>query len=250
MNYYNEFDPNAAAWLRELIKAKLIPNGYVDERSIADVKPADLARFTQCHFFAGIGGWSLALKLAGWPEDREVWTGSCPCQPFSSSGGRLAQSDARHLWPSWFRLIRERKPDAIFQEQVESAIAFGWLDDVCSDLEGIDHACWPAVLSAGSVRAPQPRPRLYIASFSARFRLERPRPLGRRVDSEADCFGEANRFVDAVSRRSLPFVCSSHNGFPAGMAKRAAKHFGNAIVPRVAAEFIQASTEAIESLTP
>ena len=32
--YYNEFDPMAAAWLRELIKAGLIPDGEVDERSI------------------------------------------------------------------------------------------------------------------------------------------------------------------------------------------------------------------------
>lgn len=86
MNYYNEFDPKAAAWLRELIKCELIPNGYVDERSIVDVRGADLAGYTQCHFFAGIGGWPLALRIAGWPEDRRVWTGSCPCQPFSTAG--------------------------------------------------------------------------------------------------------------------------------------------------------------------
>ena len=54
--YYNEIDRFAAAWLRELIKAGLLPDGEVDERSIADVSPGDLAGFTQCHFFAGIGG--------------------------------------------------------------------------------------------------------------------------------------------------------------------------------------------------
>ena len=84
--YYNEHDPKAAAWLRELIQAGEIPAGDVDERSIVEVQPADLARYTQCHFFAGIGGWSYALRLAGWPTDRPVWTGSCPCQPFSSAG--------------------------------------------------------------------------------------------------------------------------------------------------------------------
>ena len=41
-NYYNEIDPFAAAWLRNLIKEKLIPDGDVDERSIADVQPVDL----------------------------------------------------------------------------------------------------------------------------------------------------------------------------------------------------------------
>lgn len=60
-HYYNEFDPKAAAWLRELIRAGLIPDGHVDTRSIAEVQPGDLAGFVQCHFFAGIGGWPLAL---------------------------------------------------------------------------------------------------------------------------------------------------------------------------------------------
>ncbi len=81
--YYNEFDPAAEAWLRELIKAGEIAPGDVDTRSIEDVRPSDLRGYTQCHFFAGIGGWSLALRMAGWPDDRPVWTGSCPCQPFT-----------------------------------------------------------------------------------------------------------------------------------------------------------------------
>ncbi|TXH16301.1 MAG: DNA cytosine methyltransferase, partial [Hyphomicrobiaceae bacterium] len=74
MNYYNEFDPHAAAWLRELIKAGLIPDGHVDERSIVEVQPIDLIEYTQCHFFAGIGGWSLALQLAGVDATRPLWT--------------------------------------------------------------------------------------------------------------------------------------------------------------------------------
>lgn len=67
--YYNEFDPFAAKWLRNLIDAGLIAPGIVDDRSITDVTPADLEGFKQCHFFAGIGGWSLALRLAGVPDD-------------------------------------------------------------------------------------------------------------------------------------------------------------------------------------
>jgi hypothetical protein len=74
--YYNEHDPFAAAWLRELIKAGQIALGEVNERSIEDVLPSELKRFTQCHFFAGIGVWSYALRQAGWPDDRPVWTGS------------------------------------------------------------------------------------------------------------------------------------------------------------------------------
>lgn len=120
--YYNEFDKQAAAWLRELIKEGLIADGEVDERSITDIVPDDLSGFRQHHFFAGIGGWSYALRLAGWPDDKPVWTGSCPCQPFSTAGNRKGKTDDRHLWPHFFRLIREFRPETIFGEQVASAI--------------------------------------------------------------------------------------------------------------------------------
>lgn len=63
--YYNEFDPKAAAWLRQLIKGGWIADGVVDERSIRDVVAADVSDFTQCHFFAGIGVWSAALRGYG-----------------------------------------------------------------------------------------------------------------------------------------------------------------------------------------
>ncbi len=161
MNYYNEIDPHAAAWLRNLISQNLIPAGVVDERSITEIKPNELKQYTQCHFFAGIGGWSLALQLAGWPATRPVWTGSCPCQPFSSAGKQLGTADERHLWPVFFNLIRECRPECVFGEQVASAIGKGWLDGVSSDLEGAGYACGAAVLGAHSVGAPHIRQRLF-----------------------------------------------------------------------------------------
>lgn len=162
--YYNEFDPFAAAWLRELIKAGLIADGEVDERSITDVQPDDVRGFTQCHFFAGIGGWSYALRLAGWPDARPVWTGSCPCQPFSAAGANLGGDDPRHLWPAWFRLIRECQPAIVFGEQVESAIAHGWLDLVCDDLEGEGYAVGAAGIPACGVGAFHIRQRLWFVA--------------------------------------------------------------------------------------
>jgi DNA (cytosine-5)-methyltransferase 1 len=115
--YYNKFDPGAAAWLRELIAAGLIADGDVDERGIEDVVPTELAGYTQCHFFAGIGGWSYALRLAGWPDDTPVWTGSCPCQPFSAAGKGNGFDDERHLWPSFQWLIQQCLPAVVFGEQ-------------------------------------------------------------------------------------------------------------------------------------
>jgi DNA (cytosine-5)-methyltransferase 1 len=166
LNYYNEYDPFAAAWLRELIKDGLIPDGVVDERSIADVAPEDLKGFTQCHFFCGIGGWSRALHIAGWSPDRPVWTGSPPCQPFSSAGNQKGKDDLRHLWPVFFNLIRECKPPTIFGEQVASAIRFGWLDDLQTDLEAEGYAAAAVVLPSGGIGAPHKRERLFFVADS------------------------------------------------------------------------------------
>lgn len=132
MNYYNEFDPYAAQWLRNLMSAGHIPKGDIDERSIKEVEPRDLAGYTQCHFFVGIGGWPYALRLAGWPEDKPCWTGSPPCQPFSVAGKQKGQADDRHLWPYLFHLIRELRPRAFFGEQVANAVKHGWFDGVCA----------------------------------------------------------------------------------------------------------------------
>jgi DNA (cytosine-5)-methyltransferase 1 len=167
--YYNENDPFAAGWLRQLISRGLIAQGDVDERSIADVQPGDLAEYTQCHFFAGIGGWSYALRLAGWPDDRPVWTGSCPCQPFSAAGQQKGFADARHLWPVWFRLIRECRPLTIFGEQVDKALQ--WLDLVSGDLEGEGYAVGSAIVGAHSVGAPHRRQRIYWVGNSDSTRL-------------------------------------------------------------------------------
>jgi len=158
--YYNENDPFAVAWLRELIKAGHITPGEVDERSIEDVEAADLEGFTRCHFFAGIAGWEQALALAGW-ADRPVWTGSCPCQPFSVAGKGLGVEDERHLWPVWHELIRECRPPDVFGEQVASADGRAWLDSVRLDLEDVGYAVGAADLCAAGVGAPQIRQRLW-----------------------------------------------------------------------------------------
>ncbi|EBA3203109.1 DNA cytosine methyltransferase [Salmonella enterica] len=126
--YYNEIDSFAAQWLRNLIAGGHIAPGEVDERSIEDVTPDDLRGFTQCHFFAGIGVWSHSLRLAGWPDDKPVWTGSCPCQPFSAAGKGDGFADERHLWPHFFHLISERRPQHVFGEQVAAGNANAWFD--------------------------------------------------------------------------------------------------------------------------
>ena len=197
--YYNEIDPYAAAWLRNLIAAGHIADGVVDERSIADVSPADLAGFAQCHFFAGIGGWPYALRLAGWPDDQPVWTGSCPCQPFSVAGKQRGFDDERHLWPEFRRLIAERRPPVVFGEQVAAAAA--WLAGVRGDLEALGYAVGCQTIEAASVGAPHKRDRAWFVA-DADF----DRQTSERGDAgEVGGLSEAQRQPEhgaSLSRRS------------------------------------------------
>lgn len=154
--FFNENDRFASCWLRELF-----PGQIVDNRDIQEIGRKDLVPFRRVHLFAGIGGWELALKLAGWPEDRPVWTGSCPCQPFSTAGKRNGEADERHLWPEMRRLIAECRPPAVFGEQVGRKPGFEWLSRVRHDLEGLGYAVGAADLPACGVGAPHRRQRLF-----------------------------------------------------------------------------------------
>jgi DNA (cytosine-5)-methyltransferase 1 len=221
MDYYNEHDPFAAAWLRELIAAGKIPAGHVDERDIQYVQPSDLVGYRHCHFFAGIGGWALAMRLAEWPDDEPLWTGSCPCPPWSSAarGRGRGFDDPRHLWPAWSRLIAARRPCRIAGEQVASAR--DWLDQVWDDMEAMHYTFRPVVLPACAIGADHIRERIYFCSDT-----DRDREPSVSVDAE----------VAGMSWRDRqPTRVVSSNGVSRLMAG-----FGNAIVPQVAAEFLRA----------
>ncbi len=174
--YYNEIEPYAAQWLRNLIKAGHIAEGDVDERSIVEVEASDLRKYDQCHFFAGIGVWSYALRSAGWADDRKVWTGSCPCQPFSVAGLGQGFADERHLWPVWAKLIEQCRPNVLFGEQVANNDALAWLDVVQADLEAADYAVGTIDLCAAGLGAPHLRQRLWWVAES-----DRQRRAGERV---------------------------------------------------------------------
>ncbi|WP_276153179.1 MULTISPECIES: DNA cytosine methyltransferase [unclassified Sulfitobacter] len=163
--YYNEVEPYAAQTLRNLIAAGEIPAGDVDERDIRDVKPSNLDGYTQCHFFAGVGIWAMALRAAGWRDDQPIWTGSCPCQPLSAAGKGLGFDDERHLWPDWYWLIEQCRPQAILGEQVASNDGLKWADLVQADLEAADYAFGPVDTCAAGFGGYHIRQRLYFASI-------------------------------------------------------------------------------------
>ena len=166
-HYYNDSDKVICKWVKNLIAAGVVPDGEVDERPIEQVESNDVQGFVQAHFFCGILGWPLALRLAGWPDDRPVWTGSCPCQPFSSAGKRQGHKDKRHLWPELHRLIGECNPRTVFGEQVASRDGLGWIDGVSLDLEAVGYAVAACDLPAACVGAPHIRQRLWWVADTA-----------------------------------------------------------------------------------
>ena len=264
--YYNENDPFAAARLRELSRAGLIADGEVDERSIEDVDANDVAGFRQCHWFAGIGGWSYALRLAGWPDDKPVWTGSCPCQPFSRAGRGRGFDDPRHLWPEFHRLIRERRPPVVLGEQVAGPAGRTWWDAVSVDLEHAGYAVGAADLCAAGVGAPHIRQRLYWCAVAETRGLgdsdgdgclqgtRHPTPVGYGHPVAATG-GDGWHGATAGIWRDVDWICCMDGNWRPvkpglvplvdGTPGRTAllRAIGNAIVPQVAAEFIKTVME-------
>lgn len=184
-------------WLEQLIKNGDITKGDVDDRSIEEIKPQDVAGYDRCHFFAGVGTWDYALNRAGW-GDRPVWTASLPCQPFSSAGKRKGGKDERHLLPVYLELVKKCRPNTQIGEQVASSEIVGteleasfviavqngdyakanklakrlvaqkgftftsrWVDDLHAEMEKAGYAVGYDVLGAHSVGAAHIRQRLY-----------------------------------------------------------------------------------------
>lgn len=257
--YYNEIDPYAAQWLRNLIKAGHIAPGYVDERSIEDVRPDDLREFTQCHFFAGVGVWSYSLRQAGWPDDKPVWTGSCPCQPFSAAGKGDGFDDERHLWPAFFYLIQHRRPPTIFGEQVASKDGLTWLDLVQADLEGANYTPTAVDLCAAGVGAPNIRQRLYWVGHSndqgaqrywrhrelihqKGWANEERHALSPNVVTHLWSKWQSDQGADEKTRSIPSSYGSAPDGFTSIMGRLRA--YGNAINAEAAKVFIEAYMEA------
>lgn len=183
---YNEIDPDAAHVLRALISEGVIAPGVVDTRSIKELTPDDVKGFTQVHFFAGGGLWSVAARLAGWPDHRPLWTGSCPCQPFSAAGKGGGVDDPRHLWPDFFRIIKAVRPPVVMGEQVSGALGYGWLDGVLTDLEGENYSGGALDIPACAVDAPHIRQRLYWIAMADADACGR---AGRAEDAERGALG-------------------------------------------------------------
>jgi DNA (cytosine-5)-methyltransferase 1 len=189
MAYYNEIDPFCCGVLRRRTADGSLPHGHLDERPIQSVAERDLLGHRQFHLFAGIGGFALASRLAGLPEDFSILTGGFPCQPFSLAGKRRGCGDDRFLWPDMLRLIRGAKPVWVLGENVPGLDDANLvLDRVLTDLEESGYEGRAFEIPACGVDAPILRRRIWIVG-----RLASPERKGLEIgaglsaDDGAEC---------------------------------------------------------------
>ncbi|MBT2748365.1 DNA cytosine methyltransferase [Lysobacter sp. ISL-42] len=217
--YYNELDPYLCHWLRNLIAAGLIPPGDVDDRDIRSVPADDLRGYGQCHFFAGIGGFAYACRLAGWPDEEPIWTGGFPCQPFSVAGRQRARADDRHLWPELHRLIASARPAAFLGENVAGIVPLA-LDGVLADLEAEGYASRAVVVPACAVNAPHRRGRVWIVgrrlADAAGSERRAQRAAGNDVDGQDAEREETHHRTGALGEAGL----ADRDGERRGEARR------------------------------
>lgn len=246
LHYYNEHDLYCVRWLRNLVKAGQLPRGDVDGRDIEDVKWEEINRFHHYHFFAGIGGWPLAMKMANWPDEIPLWTASLPCQPFSVAGRGLGEKDPRHLWPRMRGMIDEQRPLLVVGEQVASKDGRRWLAGIQVDMEKMGYTFGAADLCAAGCGAPHIRQRLWWVAVSPKHgcqgiqhctetQIQKNRPP-QALDA---WHGIGNTFENWKEFMAETRIDMLDDGVSSNMAVRPSlRAFGNSIVPQVAAEWL------------
>ncbi len=150
--------------------------------------------------FAGIGGFSLGLEMAGgfetigfveidaycqkilnkhWPdvpivgdikelksddfEGVDVITAGIPCQPVSLAGKRLAQADERWLWPEVARAVSLFRPRFVILENSPGLLSAG-MGDILWGLSELGYDAEWFIVSAEAVGSPQLRKRIFVVA--------------------------------------------------------------------------------------
>ena len=281
--YYNEIDQFCCGVLRRRTQDGSLPHGHIDERPIQLVQPSELSRYRQLHLFAGIGGFGLAAKLAGLPDDFSILTGGFPCQPFSVSGKRRGDRDDRYLWPDMLRIIRGVRPPWVLGENVPGLDDKNMvLDRVLTDLEDSGYEGRAFEIPACSVNAPILRRRIWIVARAISSGLEVGEGVGsdngeERTTSKRGRDHVGGAHIDERPRQRIPGEQGEENPYPhwagarpfycadgktrriprpqsgiqlvaSGIPERVARltAAGNAICPQVAAEIMKSIMMAEE----
>lgn len=212
---FNEIDPFLGQWLKNLWPKCIVNIGDIKETNAKALKG-----YKRVHLFAGIGGWEYALMIAGWPRNRPVWSGSCPCQPFSCAGKQKGTDDERHLWPEFCRLIKQCRPPTVFGEQVASKLGRAWLARVRDDLEGLGYAVGAADLPTACLGSPHIRQRLWWVARLANPNMQQQNDTVKRAASKVKGRQNNKKYrkwgaSEKLERESTSFSGKAVNGLRA-----------------------------------
>ena len=131
----------------------------------------------------------------------DIITGGYPCQPFSVAGRKKGEEDPRHVWPEYFRLIKELKPTWVIGENVSGHIKLG-LDTVLENLESEGYSTRTFSISASSVGANHQRERVWIIAHSdsnrAKWNQSEDRQ-GSRTEQNSEDVANSNNAGDRTS---------------------------------------------------
>jgi len=96
----------------------------------------------------------------------DIVSGGFPCQPFSSSGELLGESDPRNMWPATIECIRIIRPRFAFLENVPNLLTFSYFGTILSNLAKAGYDARWGLFSACAVGAPHTRERLFILAYA------------------------------------------------------------------------------------
>jgi len=150
----------------------------------------------------------------------DIITGGYPCQPFSVAGRQKAEEDPRHLWPEYFRLIKELRPTWVIGENVSGHIKLG-LDTVLENLESEGYTTRTFSISASSIGANHQRERVWIIAHSSEFgrddRIDNRKE--RQVSNDKEWNTEENqsergRWISGIGQISQTMENSGRSQWP------------------------------------
>lgn len=161
MIVYHEPEPLLRIWLRNLLHARMLPDGEIRD----EVDSRDTA--SRYHLYAGCGSWELALQWGGWPYGVPVVTATLP---YASHGVNHAGSSAvdgarRATIDHILAALELVEGGAVFLSISEAAIFSGWVDVLCDRLANCNYSAWCASIAAAGAAAPHAGARAWIVAL-------------------------------------------------------------------------------------